>query len=147
MRILLGLALLAGNGLGQAYGTWQMDASHSTFPGETQPKGVTLRIEKHPRGEVITVDRVEADSRTTSSSTILYLDGTPRSFEDFGCSGIQSSRRIDSQTVEVLRICKSGEWSRMTRRSSAQWNELVLEIVVHQSDGRQFQRQLVLKRQ
>jgi hypothetical protein len=147
MRILLGLALLAGNGFGQAYGTWKMDASHSTFTGETHPKSLTLRIGKHPKGEVFTLDRVEVDGRTTSSSTVLYLDGTPRNFEDSGCSGIQSSRRIDSQTVEVLRICKSGEWSRMTRRSWAQWNELVLKTVVHKADGRQFERHLVLKRQ
>jgi hypothetical protein len=147
MRILLGLALLAGNGFGQAYGTWKMDGLHSTFIGETHPKSLTVRIEKHPKGEVFTLDRVEADGRTTSSSTVLYFDGRPRDFEDFGCSGIQSSRWIDSRTVEVLRICKSGEWSRMTRRSSAQRNELVLETVVHQTDGRRFQSQLVLQRQ
>jgi hypothetical protein len=124
-----------------------MDASHSTFTGETRPKSVTLRIEKHPKGEVFTLDRVEADGRTTSSSTVLYLDGKPHDFEDAACLGIQSSKRIDSQTVEILRMCKSGDWSRMTRRSSAQWNKLVLEIVEHQADGRRFQKQLVLKRQ
>jgi hypothetical protein len=147
MRILLGLAFLAGSCLGQSYGTWKMDASHSTFTGDTQPTSVTLRIEKHPKGEVFTLDRVEVDGRTTSSSTVLYLDGTPRNLEDSGCSEIQSSRRIDSQTVEVLRICKSGERSRMTLRTSAQWNELVLETVVRKADGRQFERHLVLTRQ
>jgi hypothetical protein len=147
MRILLGLALLAGNGLGQAYGTWKMDALHSTFTGEAHPKSLVLRIEKHPKGEVVTLDRVEADGRTNSSSSVLYLDGAAHDFEDFGCSGTQSSRRIDSRTVEILRMCKSGEWSRVTRRSSAQKNELVLEIVVNQADGRRFQSQLVLKRQ
>jgi uncharacterized ParB-like nuclease family protein len=147
MRILLGLALTAGNCLGQVYGTWKMDALHSTFTGETQPKSVTLRIQKHPKGEVVTVDRVDVDGRTTSSSTILYFDGTPRDFEDFQCSGTQSSRRIDSQSIELVRVCKSGERSKMTRRSSAQWNELVLEIVVHQAKDRWFQRRLVFKRQ
>lgn len=147
MRILLGLALVAGNCLGQTYGTWKMDVFHSTLTGETQPKSVTLRIGKHPKGEVVTLDRVEVDGRTTSSSAILYLDGTPRDFEGVGCSGVQSSRRIDSQTVEVLHTCRSGGWSRTTRRSLAQANVLVLDIVVHQADGHQFQKQMVLKRQ
>jgi len=61
MRILLGLALLTGNCVGQAYG---INALHSTFTGETQPKSVTLRIEKHLKGEVLTLDRVDGVSRS-----------------------------------------------------------------------------------
>jgi hypothetical protein len=44
--------------------------------------------------------------------TILYLDGTSRDFQDFGCSGTQSSRRVDSQTVEILLQCANGGWTR-----------------------------------
>ena len=71
--------------------------------GRTQPKSLTLRIEPHAKGEVFTLDRTEANGRTTSSSILLYFDGTARAFQDAGCSGTQSSRRLDSRTVEILR--------------------------------------------
>src|SRR5260370_41212659 len=80
-----------------AFGTWKLNAARSTLSGGTQPKGFTVRIEPHPKGEVFTLDKVESDGRTTSSSTILYFDGAPRDFQDFGCSGTQSSRRGGSQ--------------------------------------------------
>ena len=147
MRVLLGLAVLAPSCFGQTYGTWKLDSARSSFTRETRPKSLTLRIGQHPKGEVLTVDRVERDGRITSSSTVLYLDGAPHEFQDFGCAGKQSSRRIDSQTVEILRVCESGEWIRTTRRSAPQPNELVLEIVVYEPGGRQFEDRLVLKRQ
>ena len=87
-----------------------------------------------------------AGNRTTSS-TILYLDGQPREFQDLGCSGTQSSRRVDSQTVEVLRKCASGEWVRLVRRLSAHPNELVLEVTEQQAGGRRFESRLVLEKQ
>ena len=105
-----------------------------------------MRIEPHAKGEVFTLDRVEADSRHASSSSILYLDGEPRPFQDLGCSGIQSSRRVDSQTVEILRMCASGEWMRFIRRSAPQAKELVLEITEQRSDGRRVERRLVLEK-
>jgi hypothetical protein len=129
-----------------ALGTWTMNAARSTLGGGIQPKSVTVRIVAHASGEAFTVDRVEADGRLTSSSTILYLDGEPRQFQDFTCSGIQSSRRLDSQTVEVLRMCASGAWLRWVRRSAAQSKELVLEITEQKSDGRRIERRLVLEK-
>jgi hypothetical protein len=75
--------------------------------------------------------------RTTSSSTILYLDAEPRRFEDFGCSGIQLSRRVDERTVEIVRMCASGGWMRLLRRSSPKSNELVLEITEQSAEDRQ----------
>ena len=145
--ILTGSVLLAETCFGHTYGTWILDAARSTFTGDIRPRRLTLRIEKHPKGEVLTIDRVETDGRSTSSSTVLYFDGTAREFQDFGCTGTQSSTQIDRQTVEIVRTCKSGEWSRMTRRNSVRKNELVLEIVAQQLDGRRVQRRLVLNRQ
>src|SRR6202163_4553480 len=55
-------------------GTWKMNAARSTFAGGSPFKSLTVRIERHPKGEVFTLDRIETDGRTTSSSTILYLD-------------------------------------------------------------------------
>ena len=89
---------------------------------------------------MFTLDRIEADGRTISSSTILYFDGEPRRFEDFGCSGIQSSRRADERTVEIVRMCASGGWMRFLWRASAKANELVLEITEQSADGRRFDR-------
>jgi hypothetical protein len=124
-----------------------VNAGRSTFDGDTQPKSFTVRIEPHAKGEVFTFDRVEADGRTTSSSTILYLDEKPRGIQDFGCSGTQSSRRMDSRTVEILRNCGAGEWTKYVRRASDKSNELVLEVIEQHADGRRFEGRLTLEKQ
>ena len=151
MRVLLVSTLISaaffGQGPESATGTWKMNAARSRFAGGTPLKSLTVRIERHPKGEVFTLDRIEIDGRTTSSSTILYLDGEPRLFEDFGCSGVQSSRRSDERTVEIKRMCASGGWMRLLRRASAKSNELVLEITEQSADGRRFDRRLTLERQ
>lgn len=151
MRVLLVSTLISaaffGQGLEGTYGTWKMNAARSTFAGGSQVKSLTVRIEPHSKGEVFTLDRTETDGRTTSSSTILYLDGEPRRFEDFGCSGIQSSRRAGERAVEIVRMCASGGWMRLLRRASAKSNELVLEIAEQSADGRRFDRRLTLERQ
>ena len=128
-------------------GTWKLNAARSTFAGDTQPKSLTVRIEPHAKGEVFTLDRTEANGRTTSSSILLYFDGTARAFQDAGCSGTQSSRRVDSRTVEIFRDCASGQWTRSILRSGSQPNELVLEITEKFTDGRRFERRLVLENQ
>jgi hypothetical protein len=151
MRALLVSALISVAVSGQvpngAYGTWKINTSRSTFTGGCPFKSLTVRIERHPKGEVFTLDRAETDGRATSSSTILYLDGEPRRFEDFACSGIQSSRQADERTVEIVRMCANGGWMRLLRRTGAKSNELVLEIVEQSADGRRFDRRLTLDRQ
>src|SRR5215469_12311476 len=87
------------------YGTWKLNAAQSTFAGDTRPRSFTIRIEPHSKGEVFTLDRVEADGSAISPSTLLYLDGTERDYRDGECSGTQSSRQIDSHTIEIQRIC------------------------------------------
>ena|SRR5579883_3252015 len=144
MRILLGSALLAASCIGQTYGTWNMNPALSTFTGASRPKSITVRIEQHPKGEVLTVDRIETDGRTISSSGILYLDGLPREFQDFECSGSQSSRRVDKQAIEILRTCEGGRRLRLIR--TTRQRELVLEITEQHADGRHFERRLVLDR-
>jgi hypothetical protein len=113
IRVLLVSTLLSatccGQGLEANTGTWKMNAARSTFTGGTPFKSLTVRIERHPKGEVFTLYRIETDGRATNYSTILYLDGEPRRFDDFGCSGIQSSRRADERTVEIVRMCASGD--------------------------------------
>ena len=126
------------------FGTWKVNSARSQDP---YPKSLTVRFEPHAKGELFTLDRIDGGGRTTTSSTILYLDGKPRDFQDLGCSGTQSSRRVDSRTVEILRKCESGEWTRFVRRLAAQPKELVLEITEQQSDGRRFERRLVLEKQ
>ena len=106
-----------------------------------------MRFEPHTKGEVFTLDQIDGDGRSTTSSTILYLDNKPREFQGFGCSGTQSSRRLDSQTVEIVRTCASGEWTRFVRRLSTQPKELVLEITQQQPDGRHIERRVVLEKQ
>src|ERR1043166_3631647 len=121
MHLLLVSTLLSaacfGQGLEGTSGTWKMNAARSTFAGAAPFKSLTVRIERHPKGEVFTPDRIETDGRTITSRTIVYFDGEPRRFEDFGCSGIQSSRRADERTVEVVRMCASGGWMRLLIRA------------------------------
>ena len=131
---------------GAAFGTWQMNAARSMLAGDIRPQSLTLRIEPHAKGEVFTLDRVEADGRATSTSSILYLDGEPRPYQDFGCSGIQASRRVDGGTVEILRMCASGAWVRLIRRSALPAKELLLEITEQRSDGRRVERRLILEK-
>jgi hypothetical protein len=140
--------LLTASGWGDAaLGTWMVNPARSTFSRDPHLKSVTLRIESHPKGEVFTLDRIEADGRTTTSSTLLYLDGKPRDFQNAECSGTQLSRRSDSQTVELVRTCSDGHWIRFVRRFSAHPNELVLEITKQQASGTIFERRLLLKKQ
>jgi hypothetical protein len=104
-----------------------------------------VRFAPHPMGEVFTLDRVDQHGRATTSSTILYLDGKAREFEGFGCSGTQSSRRLNSQTVEILRACNSGESTRMVRRLSADPKQLFLDVT-EQQNGARVEQRLILER-
>ena len=129
------------------FGTWGLNAARSTFSGDTQPRSLTIRIEPHAKGEVFTLDRTETNGRSTSSSVLLYLDGMERAFNDAGCSGTQSSRRLDSRTVEIRNGCAGGQSTRVIRRLGEGPNELVLEINDQYADGRHYERRLVLERQ
>jgi len=126
------------------FGLWKVHFDLSTG-SRLSRENLTVRFEPHPKGEVFTLDRTDRDGRSTTSSTILYLDNKPRDFQDFGCSGTQSSRRLDSKTVEILRTCVSGKSTRFVRRLSPKARELVLEITEQQPDGRHFERRLVLE--
>jgi hypothetical protein len=131
---------------GAAYGSWKLNFARSTFAGGAQPRSLRIRIDPHAKGEVFTLDRVEADGRAISASTILYLDGTERDFSDTECSGTQSSRRIDSQSIEIRRNCEAGAWIRFVRRT-ASMDQLILEISEQRADGRRFDRRLVFEKQ
>jgi hypothetical protein len=147
MRAILLMLLLAGPGsAGGAFGCWKLNPGRSMFPANGQPRDLTVRIEPHAKGEVFTVDRVERDGRAISESTILYLDGKPRDFQNPACSGTQSSQKVDDRTVEILRKCGTGEWTRFIRRLTTV-NQLTLEITAQEPDGRQVARRLVLDKQ
>ena len=79
-------------------------------------------------------------------STILYFDGKALDFQDSACSGMQSSWRVDSQTVEILRECARGEQIRLIRRT-AQAGVLILDITEQHTDGRRSERRLVMEQQ
>jgi hypothetical protein len=144
MRILLAAAL-AASCPGQIVGVWKMDATRSTFAGGARPKALTMRIENHPSGEVFTLDTVAEDGRATTFSTILYLDGKPRDFHDFSCSGTQSSRHLDARNVEIVRKCAGGRQVRFLRRN-VEPGLLIFEITEQNPEGRRTERRLVLER-
>ena len=144
--LLFAIVLWSTGSFGQPFGSWNLNAAQSTFAGDTQPRSFTIRIEPHTKGEVCTLDRIEVDGRAISSSSILYLDGKERDFRDRECSGTQSSRRIDSRTIEILRNCGSSAWIRFVRRTAPK-NQLVLEVSEQRVDGRRFDRRLVFEKQ
>ena len=127
-----------------AFGTWKVKPMHVT---DSYAKSTEIRFEPHIKGEIFTLDRTDEIGRSTTSSSILYLDSKTRDFQGFGCLGTQSSRRLDSNTVEILRTCASGEWTRFVRRLSLQPREMILEILEHQADGRRLERHLLLEKQ
>jgi len=49
-------------------GTRKMIAARSTFAGGTSFKSLTFRIARHPKGEVLILDRTESDGRTIGST-------------------------------------------------------------------------------
>jgi hypothetical protein len=127
-------------------GIWKINPVRSTFSGDTQPRSFVVRLEMHAKGQVFTLDRTESDGRATSSSTILYLDGVARDFQQGECSGTQSSWRTDSQTIEIFRSCGGGAWTKFVRRTALK-SQLVLEISEQRADGRRFDRRLVFEKQ
>jgi hypothetical protein len=128
---------------GSAFGVWKLIPARST-PDPNQ-KALTLRIEPHLRGEVFTVETQAWDGRSSTLSTILYLDGKPREYQDSACSGTQSSRRLDGGAVEILRACEGGGHVRLVRRSPSP-AVLILDIEELDSNGRRTVRRLVLEK-
>jgi hypothetical protein len=145
--ILLTLLLATASWADEPFGTWKMNPARSTPSGDPHPKSFTVRIEPHVKGEVFTVDRIFWDGRAATSSTILYLDGKFRDFQDEECSGTQASRRVDKTTVEIVRNCDSGKQSRFVRRLPAQSKELILDVTKRLPGGRRLERHLVLEKQ
>ena len=150
MRIVLGLVLIrtacctAPDRAADAIGIWNVCPKRSMNP---YPNSLIVQLQKHHRGEVFTLDKTDAKGRSTTSSTILYFDGKPRDFQDGECLGTQSSWRVDSQTIEILQECATGESTRFVRRSSGRSRELILDISEQHPDGRALRRQLILERQ
>ena len=74
MNVLLLLTLLSvasfGQGLEGTSGTWKMNAARSTFAGAAPFKSLTVRIERHAKGEVFTLDRIETGFRMFRNSIV-----------------------------------------------------------------------------
>jgi hypothetical protein len=116
------------------------------FRGTATPKPSAAPGTAQPRGEVVTVDRVERSGQAATTSTLLYLDRAARAYEGGGCSGTQSSRHLDLQTVEILRQCVGGDSERIVRRLDPSGQQLVVEITTRHS-GRRSEQRLVLEKQ
>ena len=151
--VLLLIMIVAAHAAESVFGIWKVDTTRSTPKGSIQPMALTVRIDPHAKGEVFTLDRIEADGRTISSSTILYFDGAPHDFQDSRCSGTQSSRRLDSRTIEIARTCASGGSITIVRRLAATSKELIFDITEQKElqeqlrQSQKFDLRLVLERQ
>jgi len=149
MRIGLMLAVLISasctvkDAPGDAFGVWQVNQDRSTGPYSDI---LAVRFEGRRNGEVFTLDTIDQRGRSATSSTILYFDGKARDFQDSACSGTQSSRRVDTDTVEILRNCSNGRRVRLVRQFTGKPRELVLEITEQGPDGLHQERRLVLKK-
>ena len=140
---MLALSWASQSWAGDALGLWKVNPARSSVRYSNIE---TVGFQRHAKGEVFTLYRSDSKGRATTSTTILYFDSRARDLQDFGCSGTQSSHRVDSQTVEILRTCTNSGWIRFVRRSSAQPNELLLEITEQQAGGRRFEWHLVLEK-
>ena len=138
--------LFAAACYGQPFGSWKLNAARSTFAGDIRPKSLTLRLEARAKGEVFTFERTGVTGQTTVSSVVLYFDGVARDFQEGECTGTQSSRRIDSETIEILRNCGGSASTRLVQRTAPK-DELILEISEQRADGRRFDRRLVFEKQ
>jgi hypothetical protein len=147
MRFIILIAIVAVCPANSSFGTWKMNEARSTFTGRAQPKRFSVRIEPHAKGEVFTLDRVESDGRATSSSSILYLDGAPRDLQDFDCAGAQSSRRLDSRTVEIRRQCAGSDGTWLVRQSMEQSKELLIDVTEKRRGGPNIEWRVVLEKQ
>lgn len=140
---LLGLYWVSQGAAADALGIWRVDPARSTV---RYSNIAAISFDLHAKGEVLTLYRFDAVGRATTSSTILYFDGRDREMEDFGCRGTQSSRRIDSGTVEITRNCSGGQRIRLIRRLSPRHNELILEVT-EEAKGDRIDRRMVLERE
>ena len=148
VRMVFLLSLMVSTNCAEStFGTWTVNANRSRMSGGSLPKTLTVRIEPHAKGEVFTLDRTEADGRVTSSSTILYLDGAPRDSEDFECSGMQSSRRLDNHTIEIVRKCGGCDRTWLVRQSAKRSKELIIDITEKRLGGPNLAWRVVLEKQ
>jgi hypothetical protein len=139
------LVLLAGiSWTAEAFGVWKLNPARSTPAGNE--KSLTVRIQPHIRGEVFTVDTVDARGRAWTISTILYFDGKSRDFQDVTCSRTQSSRLAGTRTVEIVRECADGGQVRLVRRLAPP-RLLILEITDQHRGDRHSERRLVIEKQ
>ena len=122
-----------------AFGVWQVNRDRSTGPHSDI---LAVRFERHTKGEVFTLDTLDSSGRSATSSTILYFDSQPHDFQDSGCSGVQSSRRLDSATIEIVRQCRGGYWAKFVRRLAQEGRRMVLEISEQHSGGPRVERRL-----
>jgi hypothetical protein len=141
-----GISLAAVCSAQEALGTWKLNPARSAFNADPHPGEIMLRIERHAKGEAVTVDRILDNGRAETTSIILYLNGQPREFQVKGCSGTQSSQRLDGRTVEVRFECRDGRSVRLIRRVSPESRDLVLEVLDQPVGGRQIRSRLVLEK-
>ena len=148
MRTIVLLALIVtGNCAESSFGTWKLNTNRSSFAGVGAPKSLTVRIEPHAKGEVLTLDRVEIDGRASSSSSILYFDSTPRDLQDFDCVGTQSSRRLDERTIEIRRNCAGSDGIWFVRHAAEKSKALMIDITEKRRTGPNLDWHLVLEKQ
>ena len=134
-RVLVVLAFAASDCWSQqAFGTWKVNPTRSTFGTNPHDKEIILRIEQRAKGEVVTLDRILPNGVAATTSIVLFMDGQPRAFRGEQCSGTQSSNRLDDRTVEARFQCQNGRSVRMVRRTSPGTRDLVLEITEEITD-------------
>jgi hypothetical protein len=99
------------------HGTWKQNLSKSKFtPGPAPTSPATLRIETEKTGEMITVERVDADGKTNSYSYKGLYDGTPQKVSGSSFGDTVTLKQINSSTVEI-NWTRDGKTSRTSTRT------------------------------
>lgn len=148
MRTIIIITLLAGTVFGQTTGTWKMNPDKSKHDdAEPFPQSFVMRIEPHPEGEAVTVWRVTQDGRSETDSYIQRFDGKdhphPRTerFDSF------NAKKLEDGAIEIIHKKDGKVVYRLTRRLTADGQQMTIACQLLSPTGRWLDRVLVLDKQ
>src|SRR5438309_486796 len=127
MHVWLISTLLTATCFGQSLegtsGTWKMNAARSTFAGGAPFKSLTIRIERHPKGEVFTLDRIETNGLAQVGADPGWTFQNPQA----GGNALRAVAALDLKTMiavgeqgSILRTTDTGvTWKSVSSGMSA----------------------------
>lgn len=130
------------------HGTWKQNLSKSKFtPGPAPTSPATLRIETAPSGEVVTVERVDPDGKSSSYSYKGLYDGTPQKVSGSSFGDTVTLKKLNSDTAEINWM-RDGKVSRTsTRTISKDGKTMTIRAKGTDAKGQQYTSVSVFEKQ